>query len=51
MQRDKIAQKQIDGILLLGICVAVGHKAPEAGQLVPEQRHGLPIPPLPLKDS
>ena len=45
----KIAQEQVDGILLLSICVSIAVEAADGGQEVPGLCCSLPVTPLPLK--
>ena len=49
MLRHKVAQKEVDGVLLLGICVGVAVKAADGGHEVPGLGGRLPVPPLPLE--
>lgn len=45
----KVAQKEVDGVLLLGICVGIAVEAADGGHEVPGLGGGLPVPPLPLE--
>ena len=45
----KVAQEQVDGILLLSICVGVAIEAADGGHEVPGLGGGLPVTPLPLE--
>lgn len=45
----KIAQKEIDGVLLLSVCVRIAVEAANGGHEVPGLGGGLPVPPLPLE--
>ena len=51
MLGDKVAQKQVDCILLLSVSVGVAVEAANGGHEVPGLRCSLPVPPLPLEES
>ena len=45
----KVAQKEIDGVLLLSISVRVAVEPADGSHKVPGLRSSLPVPPLPLE--
>ena len=49
--RDIVSQKEVEGVLLLGIGVGVVVVPAQAGQLVHDGGQCLPVPSLPLEDS
>ena len=51
MLRYKVAQKQVDGVLLLSVRVGIAVEAADGGHEVPGLRCGLPVAPLPLKEG
>lgn len=48
---DIVSQKEVEGVLLLGIGVGVVVVPAQAGQLVHDGGQSLPVPSLPLEDS